>query len=38
MKSKLLVDIILDRLPISGITFTPQNQGSSASKIKYYVN
>lgn len=40
MKVQLLGDNILDRLPatISAITFTDFNQGSSMSKIKYYVN
>ena len=40
MKSQLLVNKTLDKLPISyfGITFTSLKQGISASKIKYYVN
>ena len=40
MKSQLLVDKTLDKLPISifGITFDLQNQGLTMSKTKYYVN
>lgn len=40
MRTQVSVDIFLDRLPItaSGIIFTYANQGSSVSKIIYYVN
>jgi len=40
VRTQALVDLILERLPAanSGITFNFIVQGSSMSKIKYYVN
>jgi len=40
MKAQVLRNIKLDRLPASksAIIFTKKIQGSSTSKIKYYVN
>jgi len=40
VKTQLLVDVILDRLPASNsaITFTLINPRGSVSKNKYYVN
>ncbi len=38
MQGQILVDVILDRLPNTSISFALVNQGGSMSKIKYYVN
>ncbi|MFZ5965983.1 MAG: hypothetical protein ACOYVK_02240 [Bacillota bacterium] len=40
MREQLLVDMILDRLPVStfGIIFISVVQGGSVSKIEHYVN
>lgn len=38
MHAQVLVDTILNRLPITAMTFTFLRQGGSVFKIGYYVN